>query len=72
MRVNFPGTAPWHRFVMERMITPFRNFHRDERGATSIEYCLIASIVSIAAVAVWTMMGINVNALFAGLIPGLS
>lgn len=49
-----------------------RVFRHDERGVTSIEYCLIASIVSIAAVAVWTMIGTNVNALFASLIPGLS
>ena len=57
---------------MNRMLSTFRHFHRDERGVTSIEYCLIASIVSIAAVAVWTMIGTNVNALFASLIPGLS
>ncbi len=57
---------------MERTISTIRHFHRDERGVTSIEYCLIASIVSIAAVAVWTMIGTNVNTLFAGLIPGLS
>ena len=57
---------------MKRMVFTLRAFNRDERGVTSIEYCLIASIVSIAAVAVWTMIGGNVNTLFAGLIPGLS
>ena len=57
---------------MERTMFILRVFRHDERGVTSIEYCLIASIVSIAAVAVWTMIGTNVNALFASLIPGLS
>ncbi len=57
---------------MQQTVKTLRHFQRDERGVTSIEYCLIASIVSIAAVAVWTMIGNNVNTLFASLIPGLS
>lgn len=41
----------------------------DETGATSIEYALIASIVSICIVAGATAIGGNLNAIFLGLIP---
>ncbi|MDQ3145186.1 MAG: Flp family type IVb pilin [Pseudomonadota bacterium] len=35
----------------------FRNLLRDRRGATAIEYALIASLISIAAITAMTSLG---------------
>jgi pilus assembly protein Flp/PilA len=40
------------------------SFFCDERGATAIEYCLVACSVSIVIVAAVTSLGENVRALF--------
>ena len=37
---------------------------KDERGATAIEYGLIAALISIAAVAAMTNVGNNLQAIF--------
>ncbi len=42
----------------------FDRFLADESGATTIEYCLIASIISISIVAVARLIGANVLAMF--------
>lgn len=39
-------------------------FLRDERGATAIEYAIIASGVAVVIAAAVTTLGTNVNALF--------
>ncbi|WP_156410144.1 Flp family type IVb pilin [Bosea sp. Root381] len=46
-------------------------FTRDERGATALEYCFIAALISIAAVAVLTQIGMNVSAMTGGVLDGL-
>ena len=46
-------------------------FARDERGATALEYCFIAALISIAAVAVLTQIGMNVSAMTGGVLDGL-
>lgn len=45
---------------MERIATHLSRFLADERGATVIEYCLIASLMSIAIVAGATQIGLSV------------
>ncbi len=41
-----------------------RRLMRDERGATAIEYGLIAALISIAAVAAMTNVGNNLQTIF--------
>lgn len=47
-------------------------FLRDEGGATAIEYALIASIVSIAAVTAMSQIGTRLETRFASVLPGFS
>ncbi len=44
------------------MITLLRNFRRDFSGATSIEYALIASIITIGTLVAYNTIGANVDA----------
>ncbi|GAC1333793.1 MAG: hypothetical protein NVSMB26_15460 [Beijerinckiaceae bacterium] len=39
----------------------FRKFLSDTRGATAIEYCLIASLISLALIAGATVIGSSLN-----------
>lgn len=57
---------------MSQLRRHLKLFLRDERGATAIEYALIAGIVSIAAVTAMSQIGTRVDASFAGVLPGLS
>ena len=43
---------------------------KDESGATSIEYALIASIVSISIVAVLGSIGVSLNNIFTAVVAG--
>lgn len=47
-----------------RLSAKIRNFFRDDSGATSIEYALLAAGVGIAVVATVTTLGGNVNAMW--------
>lgn len=49
----------------------FRRFLRDERGATSIEYAIIASGVSIVIVGVIATLGSNVKSLYSSVATAL-
>jgi pilus assembly protein Flp/PilA len=40
----------------------FQSFIADESGATAIEYCFIAVMVSIAAITAWSQIGTGLNA----------
>jgi pilus assembly protein Flp/PilA len=42
----------------------FARFVKDESGATAIEYGLIASLISIAAIAAFTAVGTKLSATF--------
>ena len=42
----------------------FSRFVKDESGATAIEYGLIASLISIAAIAAFTTVGSKLSAIF--------
>jgi Flp pilus assembly pilin Flp len=48
-----------------------RNFIRDERGATSIEYCLVAIGISTAALAVIDAAGFRLNVIFQNIVAAL-
>ncbi len=41
-----------------------KKIRKDESGATAIEYCLIAALVSVAAIGALTAMGGSLNAMF--------
>jgi pilus assembly protein Flp/PilA len=51
--------------------TSLRRFARDDGGATSIEYALIASGISIVIVATVMTLGSNVQALFTSVATAL-
>jgi pilus assembly protein Flp/PilA len=36
-------------------------FAKDESGATAIEYGLIAALIAVVCIAVWTAIGTNMN-----------
>jgi pilus assembly protein Flp/PilA len=42
----------------------FSRFVKDESGATAIEYGLIASLISVAAIAAFTAVGTKLSATF--------
>jgi pilus assembly protein Flp/PilA len=50
----------------------FRQFLRDERGATAIEYSLIAGFIALAIIAAVGMTGQRLVTLFESLIPALT
>ena len=49
------------------MLTRFWN---DRSGATSIEYCMIAAVISIIIIASATQIGVRLNAKFFGPVNG--
>jgi len=49
---------------MNRFATHLKSFAADERGTTIIEYCLIASLISIVIVAGATQVGQSVISMF--------
>lgn len=56
---------------MERLFALALDFLRDRRGATAIEYALIAFFVSIAAVATLREIGPALSAKYAAVVPAL-
>ena len=50
--------------VSSAIAAPLSRFLRDDRGATAIEYAMIASGVAVAIAAAVTSLGSNVKALF--------
>ena len=44
------------------MLSIFRRLMKSEKGATAIEYTLIASLIAVAAIAAMTTVGTKVNA----------
>jgi len=43
----------------------FREFFRDDSGATAIEYGLIAALVAVAAIAAFQLVGTSLSDVFA-------
>ena len=46
------------------IVTPIRHFARDEGGATSIEYAVVASCIAVAVVGAIASLGTNVKVLY--------
>jgi pilus assembly protein Flp/PilA len=42
----------------------FKDFAADESGATAIEYGLIAALISVVCITVWTSLGTNLRTRF--------
>ncbi len=53
------------------MITLIRRFIRDEKGATAVEYGLLAALVSLAAGSVVAMLGNIVRAIYQYLVSNV-
>jgi pilus assembly protein Flp/PilA len=54
------------------MKTLFARFAKDESGATAIEYGLIAALISVVCITVWTSLGTNLNTKFGSINTALS
>jgi len=52
-------TTPYHRGL--GMLSIFRRLVKNERGATAIEYTLIAALISVAAIVAMGNIGTKVN-----------
>ena len=46
------------------MTNVFARFVKDESGATAIEYGLIAALIAVVSIIVWTQIGTNLVAKF--------
>ena len=46
------------------MLRELRRLLRDDRGATAIEYGLIAALISVAAIAALQLVGTNLSSTF--------
>ena len=46
------------------MTNVFARFVKDESGATAIEYGLIAALIAVVCITVWTNIGTNLNTKF--------
>jgi pilus assembly protein Flp/PilA len=46
------------------MITTMTKLMQDERGATAIEYGLIAALIAVAAIAAFKLVGTNLSSIF--------
>lgn len=53
------------------MIAMFKNFARNEDGATAIEYGLIAALISVVIIGALTAVGSNLNAKFTSVATSL-
>ena len=70
--------AVWNAAELRRCNAPKRfemssrmaRWIKDEKGATSIEYALIASILSISIAALLPLIGVNLSAIFAAVLTG--
>jgi pilus assembly protein Flp/PilA len=66
-------SSPWDARYEEylAMITLIRRFIRDEKGATAVEYGLLAALVSLAAGSVVAMLGNIVQAIYQYLVTNV-
>jgi pilus assembly protein Flp/PilA len=49
----------------------FRQLRRDEKGATAIEYGLIAALIAVAAIAAMQGLGTQLNTTFTNVATGM-
>jgi len=55
----------------EEKVRHLRNLFRDEKGATAIEYGLIAALIAIAALAAFNRLGLNLVGIFETILAAL-
>ncbi|AOG06016.1 MAG: Flp family type IVb pilin [Bosea sp. (in: a-proteobacteria)] len=53
------------------MTNVFARFAKDESGATAIEYGLIAALIAVVCITVWTNIGTSLSAKFTAINNGL-
>jgi pilus assembly protein Flp/PilA len=58
--------------IQSRIASRVHAFARDEEGATMIEYALIATLISIAAIAVLTDIGDQLQNVFQQIVEALT
>ena len=49
---------------MSTLLTTLRKLHRNEAGATMVEYGLMVALIAVVCLAAVTLLGTNVNAIF--------
>ena len=49
-----------------------KRFIRDERGLETVEYAIMAALVAVAAIAVLRSIGVEITAVFQGLLDALA
>lgn len=54
------------------MTTLLRRFRKDEKGATAIEYGLLAALIAVAIIATVYALGTNLNAMFKSVSTSIS
>jgi pilus assembly protein Flp/PilA len=54
------------------MLSIFRRLMKSEKGATAIEYALIASLIAVAAIAGMTTVGTNIQAVMTNVATALN
>lgn len=52
---------------MNTMTRAVKTFWQDQRGATAIEYGLIAALVSVAVIGGASVLGVNISSLFSNI-----
>ena len=57
---------------MSRVISRIRRTLNDNKGATIIEYCLVAVLIAVASLAVLTGVGTEVSAVYSKINSALS
>jgi len=63
----------FHIHFQEKIMLSFlRRILKNERGATAIEYTLIASLIAVAAIAAMTSVGTKVNAVMSNVASSMN
>ncbi len=57
---------------MKNLIVGVKRFINDEEGVTAIEYGLIAALIAVVIIAIVTLVGTNLNKVFAAVCTALN
>ncbi len=59
-------------FYIERLRNALRRFVKDERGASAIEYALIAALIALVIIGAATLLGEEIESVFESIQEALS
>lgn len=59
-------------FYIERLRNTLRRFVKDERGASAIEYALIAALIALVIIGAATLLGEEIESVFESIQEALS